>query len=310
MAQKKIATFGLKERLRLIEKCDDKFSMREQIHLLSINRSSAYYKPIGINEYDRRLMNLLDEQYTETPFYGVLRMRQHLKSLGYNVGKDHVRTLLRGMGLEAIYPKPWTSKMEKEHKVYPYLLGGVKIDRPNYVWSIDITYVRLAEGYAYLTAIIDWFSRYVLSWRLSNTLDVSFCLEAMDEALVNYGRPQIFNSDQGSQFTSREFVGRLSDAGISISMDGRGRVFDNIFIERLWRTIKYENIYLYDYRDIPETKDGLRKYFIFYNEKRFHQALDYQTPWQVYFGRYKTITPIKIIDCRANESVLKEAIMF
>lgn len=289
MAQKKIATFGLKERLRLVEKSDEEFSLREQIRLLTINRSSVYYKPMGISEYDRKLMNLLDEQYTETPFYGVLRMREHLKSKGYHVGKDHVRTLLRSMGLDAIYPKPLTSKMEKEHKIYPYLLRGVKIDKPNYVWSTDITYIRMAEGFAYLTAIIDWFSRYVLSWRLSNTMDVSFCLEALEEALSNHSRPQIFNSDQGSQFTSREFVGRLTDAGICISMDGRGRFFDNIFIERLWRTVKYEDIYLHDYRGIPETKAGLKKYFNFYDEERFHQALDYRTPAQVYFGRYKTL---------------------
>jgi len=228
------------------------------------------------------LMNQLDAQYTETPFYGVNKMTEFLRSLDYEVGRDHVRTLLRKMGLEAVFAKPNLSRPHPEHLIYPYLLKDVDIARVNQVWSVDITYVRLAQGFAYLSAIIDWHSRYVLSWRLSNTLDSSFCVEALEEALNRYGCPEIFNSDQGSQFTSKEFVGVLTGRGITISMDGRGRAFDNIFVERLWRTVKYECIYLNGYRSIPELREGLGRYFEFYNMKRFHQSLSYKTPGQVY----------------------------
>ena len=262
----------------------DNYSLREQCLLLGINRSTLYYKPAEIRPIDRVLMDLLDEQYTRTPFYGVLRMKQFLNSRKYDVGKEHVRTLLRNMGLCAVFPKPKTSGMKAEHKIYPYLLRGVEIEYPNQVWSTDITYLRLAQGFSYLVAIIDWYSRFVLSYRISNTLDTGFCVEALDEAIGKYNTPNIFNSDQGSQFTSLEFTEKLLAAGILISMDGRGRVFDNIFVERLWRSVKYENVYLSDYQNIPEARYGLKNYFEFYNNERFHQALEYKTPRQVYLG--------------------------
>lgn len=289
MAQKKIATFGLEERKQLIDEERGKYSLRKQCLLLGINRPSLYYKPVGISERDQKMMNLLDEQYTTMPFYGVIKMTKFLRGKEYIVGKDHVRTLLRNMGLAAVHPKPNLSKPHPEHTVYPYLLKDVTIERPNQVWSTDITYVRLGQGFAYLTAIIDWYSRYVLSWRLSNTLDNSFCLEALEEALALHGSPEIFNTDQGSQFTSRDFIDVLAAKNISISMDGKGRAFDNIFVERLWRSVKYENIYLNCYQNIPEARNGLGIYFEFYNEVRFHQSLDYQTPERFYFGGYKTI---------------------
>jgi len=236
-------------------------------------------------------MNLLDEQYTKTPFYGVRKMTEFLRGKEYDVGRDHVRTLLRRMGLEAIFAKPNLSKPRPQHRIYPYLLRDIDIMRPNQVWSADITYIRLLQGFAYLMVIIDWFSRYVLSWRMSNTLDSCFCIEALEEALGKYGNPDIFNSDQGSQFTSQEFIGVLTGKEISISMDGKGRAHDNIFVERLWRSVKYECIYLNGYQSIPEAQEGLGKYFKFYNEERFHQGLDYKTPWQVYSenGRNETL---------------------
>lgn len=245
------------------------------------------------------MMDLLDAQYTETPFYGVNKMTEFLRRQGYAVGRDHVRTLLRKMGLEAVYAKPNLSKPHPEHVVYPYLLKDIDIMRANQVWSTDITYIRLTQGFAYLTAIIDWYSRYVLSWRLSNTLDSSFCVEALEEALFRYGSPEIFNSDQGSQFTSKDFIGILTRNGISISMDGRGRAFDNIFVERLWRTVKYENVYISGYINIPEARGGLGKYFEIYNTKRFHQSLAYRTPLEVYKGGY-SIEPAPAVTKMVN----------
>ena len=269
----------------LIEKDDLVYSQRKQCLLLGINRSGLYYTAVGISERDQTLMNLLDEQYMRTPFWGVRNMTTFIKESGYKtVGKDHVRTLLRQMGLEAIFPKPNLSKPNKAHEIYPYLLKDVDIIRPNQVWSADITYIRLAHGFAYLVAIIDWYSRAVLSWRLSNTLDSGFCVEALQEALTKYGKPGIFNSDQGCQFTSQDFISVLSAARISISMDGRGRCMDNIFVERLWRSVKYEDIYLRGYQTIPEAREGLTRYFEFYNHKRYHQSLDNKKPWQVYMN--------------------------
>jgi putative transposase len=235
-----------------------------------------------ISEADLLLMRLLDEQYLKTPFWGVRNMTKHLCFLGYKVGKDRVRTLLRRMGLMAVFSKPSTSTPHPEHMIYPYLLRDVEIVRPNQVWSADITYIRLSHGFVYLVAIIDWYSRYVLSWRLSNTLDAEFCIDALNEALISYGSPEIFNTDQGSQFTSADFTGILLNRSISISMDGRGRCLDNIFIERLWRSVKYENVYLFNYETIPQARAGLTAYFDFYNKERFHQSLDYQRPWEVY----------------------------
>lgn len=272
----------MNERKMLIDREESTYSLRMQCRLLDINWSTLYYKPVGISLRDIEMMNLLDEQYMNTPFYGVRKMREFLRCNEYDVGMDHVRTLLRRMGLEAIFTKPDISKPHPNHKIYPYLLKGIKIERPNQVWSADITYVRLLQGFAYLIAIIDWFSRYVVSYRLSNTLDSCFCTEALKEALGKYGNPDIFNTDQGSQFTSQDFTGVLTEKEISISMDGKGRAYDNIFVERLWRSVKYECIYLNGYQLIPEAREGLEKYFKFYNEERFHQGLDYKTPWQVY----------------------------
>jgi putative transposase len=257
-------------------------SIRQQCALLGLSRSGFYYEPAGPDAEDLALMRLLDEQYTKTPFYGVRKMRAWLETLGYHVGRGRVRRLLRKMGLEAIYPKPHLSFNGAEHRRFPYLLGGVPILRPNQVWSVDITYIRLDGGFVYLVAIIDWFSRYVLAWGLSTTLDAGFCLEALDEAL-RQGRPDIFNSDQGVQFTSADFIGRLEHEKIQISMDGRGRCFDNIFVERLWRSVKYEEVYLKDYGTVADAQAGLGRYFPFYNGERLHEALAYRTPSAVHW---------------------------
>jgi putative transposase len=239
-------------------------------------------------------MNLLDRQYTQTPYYGVRKMRKFLCERGYKVGKDHVRRLLRKMGLFAIYAKANLSKRHPGHKIYPYLLKDVEVTKPNQVWSADITYIRLRSGFAYLTAVIDWYSRYVLSWRMSNTLESSFCVSALEEAIGKYGCPEVFNTDQGSQFTGEEFIGVLTAPvrSISISMDGRGRAHDNIFIERLWRTVKYECIYLNGYEGILDAREGLREYFEFYNRGRYHQSLGYAKPWQVYSGECNALVAV------------------
>ena len=288
MAQKKIKDFGIDERMKLINKNDKKYSVRSQCKLLGINRSSFYYEPVPISEETLVLMDLLDREYTIHPFYGVGKMKKYLRDMGYHVGHYRTRTLLRKMGLMAIYPKPNLSKPHPEHKIYPYLLRGIKVERANQVWCADITYIRLEKGFAYLVAIVDWYSRYVLSWRLSNTLDADFCLEALQEAIGMYGVPEIFNSDQGPQFTCKEFNNVLTSHDIRISMDGRGRCHDNIFVERLWRTVKYENVYLSGYRTIPEAREGLGCYFRFYNMERYHQTFDYDTPWKVYSGSLAT----------------------
>ena len=229
-------------------------------------------------------MDLMDRQYLKTPFYGVLRMTAQLRRRGLTVGAKRVRRLMRQMGLEAIYPQSRTTILASENRRFPYLLKGLTVDHPNQVWCIDITYLGLHTGWAYLVAIMDWFSRYVLSWELSNTLETGFCLSALERAM-HRGRPEIFNSDQGSQFTSDSFVSVLEQARIKISMDGRGRAYDNIFIERLWRTVKYENIYPHGYETMAEATLGLRNYFAFYNQERVHQSLGYQTPAEVYQAR-------------------------
>ena len=269
------------------------FSVREQCRILGINRSGLYYEARLLTEETLKIMRLLDEEHTRHPFYGVPKMTEFLRRKGYRVGRDRVRTLLRSMGLEAVYPKPKTSIKAKDHKIYPYLLKDVEVIRPNQVWSADITYIRLEEGFVYLVAIVDWYSRYLISWRVSNTMDTNFCVEALEEAL-KYARPEIFNTDQGSQFTSMAFTGILEKNGISISMDAKGRVFDNIFIERLWRTVKYENIYIKGYKTIPDLKTGLIEYFDFYNGERYHQNLDYKTPWEVYIGK-QVSTELKLL---------------
>ena len=259
--------------------------MREQCKMLGLNRSTMYYEPKPLSPEDLKLMNLLDEQQTKTPFYGVIKMTKAMTDQGIEVGKCHVRTLLRKMGLYAIFPGPDTSKPHPEHEIYPYLLSDTEITRINQVWSTDITYIRLAHGFVYLVAVIDWHSRYVLSYRISNTLNADFCLEALREAL-KYGTPEIFNTDQGTQFTAQEFITELKNRNISISMDGRGRCLDNIFVERLWRTVKYENVYLYNYETVLEAREGLKKYFDFYNKERYHQALGYATPEKVYLAGF------------------------
>ncbi len=232
-------------------------------------------------------MRLLDEQYTRAPFYGVRRMAYWLAKQGYGVNVKRVRRLMRRMGLEAIYPKPRLSLPAPGHRIYPYRLRGLKIDRPDQVWGTDITYIRLRQGFIYLVAILDWFSRYVLAWEVSVSLESAFCVAALDWALGT-GCPEIFNSDQGAQFTSEVFTKRLEGCGITISMDGRGRAMDNIFVERLWRSVKYEEVYLKDYEQVPEAVTNLRNYFLFYNHERPHQALGYQTPAAIYFGKRKS----------------------
>ena len=228
-------------------------------------------------------MNLIDEEFTRHPFYGTRRMVAYLRYLGYAVNRKRIQGLYRFMGLEANYPKPNLSKKHPEHKIYPYLLGGVKIDRANQVWSADITYIRLKEGFAYLMAIIDWHSRYVLGWQLSTTLGADFCIEVLARILV-HSQCEIFNTDQGSQFTAVGFVDLLLSKGIRVSMDGKGRALNNVFIERLWRSLKYELIYQMEYNSVREAKKGIGEYFLFYNDERFHQALNYKTPKEVYFS--------------------------
>ena len=258
-------------------------SLRRQCALLGLARGSWYYQPVGEGEENLQVMRLLDEQYTATPFYGVRRMTAWLRQRGSPVNEKRVRRLLRQMGLMAVYPKPRLSQPAAGHTIYPYLLRGVTVDRVNQVWSTDITYVRLAAGFVYLVAVIDWFSRYVLSWAVSITMDVSFCVEALEQAF-HWGRPEVFNTDQGAQFTSQEFTERLKEGGVRISMDGRGRALDNVFVERLWRTVKYEEVYLRDYHSVRDARQGLTGYFAFYNQERLHQALGYRTPAAVYYG--------------------------
>ncbi len=266
----------------MIEPGHPQLSVRHQCALLGIARSGLYYEPVGPNPEDLALMRLLDEKYTRTPFYGVRKMRRHLLGLGYGVGLNRTRRLLRLMGLEAIYPKPRLSFNGTEHRKFPYLLGGLDICRPNQVWCADITYLRLRHGFGYLVAIMDWFSRYVLSWEVSNTLEADFCVSAL-EAALRVARPEISNTDQGSQFTSDDFIGKLEKAEVRISMDGKGRFLDNIFVERLWRTVKYEDIFIHDYETLSDARIGLRRYFPFYNDERFHETLAYQTPAQLYW---------------------------
>ena len=237
-------------------------------------------------------------------------MKQFLKDKGYLVGKKHIGVLMRKMGLEAIFPRPNLSRAHPEDKIYPYLLRGIRIKKPKQVWSADITYIRLKQGFAYLVAIIDWWSRYVLSWRLSNTLETDFCVEDLNESLAKYGRPDIFNTDQGSQFTSQDFTQKLLKEKIKISMDGRGRAYDNVFVERLWRTVKYENIYIRDYRNIFEVRAGLEEYFKFYNNQRYHQSLDYKTPAEIYKSGKKDLNIIFKKEDKLKVENMEKAVLF
>jgi putative transposase len=251
---------------------------------LGLARSTVYYEPMPQSEESLHLMRLLDEQYTQTPFYGVRRMTAWLREEGYVVNPKRVRRVLRKMGLWAIYPGPSTSTPSPGHRIYPYLLRNVPIQEVNQVWSTDITYIRMHKGFCYLVAVMDWFSRYVLSWEVATSLEASFCLEALERALVRGSeRPQVFNSDQGVQFTSLDFTARLLAEQVKISMDGRGRALDNIFVERLWRSVKQEEVYIRDYQNVGDAVDGLGRYFDFYNHQRLHQSLSYRTPAQVYW---------------------------
>lgn len=270
----------------LIEPGHEQLSVRQQCDLLGLNRATYYYEPVSESALNLKLMRLIDEQYLRTPFYGWPRMTVYLQQQGHVINHKRIQRLMQKMGIQALYPKRSLSKPHPEHKVYPYLLSGLAITHPNQVWSTDITYVPLHNGFLYLVAVMDWFSRYVLSWRLSNTLDNRFCIDALEEAL-QLGRPHIFNSDQGVQFTANSFTARLQQAEIQISMDSKGRALDNIFIERLWRTVKYEEIYLKDYATASALAVGLTHYFSFYNQVRPHQSLGYQTPAAIYFGSAK-----------------------
>jgi putative transposase len=268
-------------RRQLIEVGHPELSVRRQCELLGLSRATLYYEPAEETATNLRLMRRIDEEYTAHPFYGSRKMTVWLREHGASVNRKRVQRLMRLMGLEAIYPKPKLSLAGRGHRIYPYLLRDVPIRRPDQVWSTDITYVPLAQGFMYLAAVIDWYSRYVIAWRLSNTLEGSFCLEMLEEALSR-GRPEVFNTDQGVQFTATAWTSRLESAGVQVSMDGRGRCLDNVFVERLWRSVKYEDIYLRGYEGVPALAQGLGRYFGFYNEERFHQALDYRTPGSVY----------------------------
>jgi putative transposase len=252
-----------------------------QCELLDISRSSVYYNPVEASEYELGLMGLIDRQYLQTPFYGSRKMTACLRRQGHQVNRKRVQRLMRRMGIEAIYRRPNTSRRDSGHKVYPYLLRGLQIDKVNQVWATDITYIPMARGFMYLVCIMDWHSRYVLSWRLSNTLEADFCVDALEEALSSVV-PGIFNTDQGSQFTSEAFTSVLSNRGVQISMDSAGSYMDNVFVERLWRSVKYEEVYLKVYESVAEARAGIGAYLNFYNNERPHQALDYRTPAQVF----------------------------
>jgi putative transposase len=271
----------VEEKRALIEPQHASISLARQCEFLGLARSSYYYQPVPESEENLLLMRLLDEQYTRTPFYGIKKMMAWLRTQGHEVNHKRVARLLRQMGLMAVYPGLRLSQPAEQAVRYPYLLRGLSIDRVNQIWSTDITYIRLHRGFLYLVAIMDWFSRYVLAWRTSITLETAFCLEALEQAFAQ-ARPEIFNHDQGSQFTSTAFTARLQAAGVRIRWDGRGRALDNIFVERLWRSVKYEEVYLKEYQSVSEAESGLNAYFQFYNQDRLHQALDYQTPVQVY----------------------------
>ena len=273
--------------------------VNRQCYLLGLPRSSYYYEPARDNSYNQQLMNMIDEQFTRTPFYGVDKMTAWLRRNNHSVNPKRIRRLMRRMGLEAIYPKPKLSLGNQAHKKYPYLLRRLVIDRPDQVWCSDITYIRMLHGFVYLMAVMDWYSRFILSWEISTTLDSDFCLTALERAL-QLSRPDIFNTDQGAQFTSTEFTGRLEKENIKISMDGRGRFVDNIFVERLWRSVKYEEVYLYDYNTVADARKGLNKYFLFYNMERLHETLGYKTPYELYVKERLTINPVQASTAHLN----------
>jgi putative transposase len=288
---------SVERRREVVDRRHPSLSVVRQCKLLDISRSGLYYQPAGISEEDLTLMKLIDHQYLATPFYGARKIAAWLKSQGQRVNRKRVRRLMCVMGLKAIYRRPKTSQPAPGHKTYPYLLSGMKITRLNQVWAADITYIPMARGFLYLVAIIDWYSRYVLSWRLSNSLDAGFCVEALEEALRK-GKPDIFNTDQGSQFTGEAFTGLLEQHGVRISMDGKGSYNDNLFVERLWRTVKYEEVYLKAYQDGRDARVGLGNYFRFYNTERPHQTHGYRTPAEVF-----TSIPVEAINRGMVESL-------
>ena len=270
------------DRRHLIDTTNSDISINRQCELLKVSKGALYYQPKPIDQYTLLLMDLIDKQHTKTPFYGSRRLVAWLKQKGHPINRKRVQGLMKTMRIETIYPKPKLTRRNEDHKVYPYLLRGVNIERPNHVWSTDITYIRISNGFVYLTAVIDWFSRYVLSWRLSNSLENTFCVEVLEEAL-SIAKPEIFNTDQGSQYTAINFLKVLTDSDVKISMDSKGRALDNIFVERLWRTVKYEEVYLKDYQSMKEAQGSLKIYFNFYNKERLHQSLEYKSPESVHY---------------------------
>ena len=262
---------------------DHSLSITRQAKALGISRGSVYYLPKPVSEKDQELMRRIDRLHLEHPFAGSRMLRDMLRLEGFQVGRKHVRTLMRKMGVEALYRRPKTTQRHPAHRVYPYLLRNKVIDRPNQVWAMDITYIPMARGFVYLTVVLDWHTRKVLSHRVSNTMDVSFCIGAVEDALIQYGKPEIFNTDQGSQFTSLEFTKLLKDNDIQISMDGKGAWRDNVFVERLWRSVKYEEVYLHAYESVSDAKSGIDRYVKFYNQRRPHSTLDGKTPDQIYY---------------------------
>ena len=268
----------------MIDREQPELSVRRQCELLRVSRSGLYYEPEPTSAEQLTLMRRIDELHLKYPFYGSRKLSDLLRKEGKDANRKRIQRLMRLMGLEAMAPKPKTSEPHPEHVVYPYLLRGLSICRVNQVWATDITYIPMRSGFVYLVAIMDWYSRRVLSWRLSNTLDSSFCVEALEEALARFGKPEIFNTDQGAQFTADAFTMPLRDRGIAISMDGKGRCLDNVFVERLWRSLKYEEVYLHAYDSVPEARAGIGRYLAFYNDERPHQALGYQTPDAFYRG--------------------------
>ena len=277
------------ERGALVEREDPALPVSRQCRLLAVSRASVYRQPAAVSDKDLAIMALIDRHYLARPYYGSRRMAAWLATQGHPVNRKRVQRLMRLIGLVAVYQRPNTSKPAAAHKVYPYLLGGLSIDRVNQVWCSDITYIPMAKGFVYLVAIMDWHSRAVLAWRLSNTLGADFCVEALEEALARFGRPEIFNTDQGSQFTSDDFTGVLSHHEVTISMDGKGRCMDNVFIERLWRSLKYEEVYLHAYGNVAAAKAGIAAWLVFYNEERQHQSHGYRTPRQVYEAQCRWI---------------------
>lgn len=273
----------MSQREALIELSLFKPSIRTQCDLLNLYRSNLYYQPIGFSDYDFKILNRMDEIHTEQPWFGHRRLHESLKLENFSVGRDRVRDYMKVLDIEAIYPAKRTTIKNKQHKTYPYLLRGLAIEKPNQVWATDITYIRMNKGFCYLVAVIDWYSRMILSWELSNTLDKDFCIAVLIEALTKYPHPDILNSDQGCQFTSPEFTEKLLERDVKVSMNGKGRSLDNIIIERFWWSIKHENIYLNDYNNLKEIRLAIENYMLYYNQKRIHQSLNYQTPFEVYF---------------------------